>query len=218
MGRDAVGGQSLGHQIRLDGLGPLVTNCSAERAVPGLVGMPLDQEDALPIAAPPRRVPVEDAHVTWPHLRGPRRKETGESASGTSGATSRAPKPAKTGATKASSGKIITDVRRLTSLLAIGVRTVCPRMLDSIRGAKPETQSSRDVPVEGDVYSVRRTVPEWGIRAPPVEGTGARDVPASSEPSGYVPNRAMVSISTVAELRLSSRAPPLRPPPGPCAV
>lgn len=78
----------------------------------------------------------------------PAAKETGERASGTSGATSRVPKPAKAGATKASSGKIITDARRLTFLLAIDVRTVCPRMLDCIRGARPETQSSRDVPLK----------------------------------------------------------------------
>jgi hypothetical protein len=78
--------------------------------------MPFDLEDALPIAAQPRRVPIEDPHVTWLHLRRPRCKIDGESASGTSGAISRVPKPAKTGATKASSGKITSDARRLTFL------------------------------------------------------------------------------------------------------
>jgi hypothetical protein len=49
-----------GHQIGLDGLCPLVTNFSAERAVPRLVGMPFDQEHAVAVAAQPRRVPIED--------------------------------------------------------------------------------------------------------------------------------------------------------------
>ena len=95
----------------LDGLGPLVTRCSAERAVPGLVGMPLDQEDALRIAAQPRRVPVEDAHVTWPHLRGSRRKVDGGECIRHLGRHLPSSEACNDRSDEGSSGKIITDAR-----------------------------------------------------------------------------------------------------------
>jgi hypothetical protein len=74
---DAIRERSPRHQIGLGGLGALLTNASAERAIPRAIRVALDQEDPIQITLEPDGMRVEDLGIARPNPGRPRGKVDG---------------------------------------------------------------------------------------------------------------------------------------------